>query len=100
MIENAIHKLLQSTADPDATVLWSLRYTQLGQISAHADAQPPSLTRLANDTVCFPPPNLDLAFDDSLIDVVKEAWRLVMGHEAKDSEFMEFGDREGVCDED
>ena len=98
LIENAIKKLLKSAADPSAKVLWSLRYTQLGRTSTKA-GEPPSLTRLSNNAFCFPPGNLDLAFDDSLIDVVKEAWRLVMGDEAKESEFMEFEDREGAYDE-
>ncbi|KAH8431626.1 putative Rab geranylgeranyl transferase escort protein [Aspergillus melleus] len=99
LIEQAIHKLLESTADPDAAVVWSLRYTQLGHASTQAGAPAPSLTRLSNDTFCFPPPNLDLAFDDSLIDVVKDAWRLVMGAQANESEFMEFEDREGAYEE-
>ena len=99
LIEHAIHKLVESTADPDAAVLWSMRYTQLGHDSTQAGAPAPSLTRLSKDTFCFPPPNLDLAFDDSMIDVVKDAWRLVMGAQANESEFMEFEDREGAYEE-
>lgn len=53
----------------------------------------------SDSTICFPPPSLDHAFDDVLLDMVKEAWKIVQGEEAIDEEFMKFEDREGVEDE-
>ncbi|GAQ45642.1 Rab geranylgeranyl transferase escort protein [Aspergillus niger] len=95
MIEAAVQKLLQSAADPNTKVLWSLRYTQLGRGASHnADLSCPS-----KSVICIPPVSLDLAFDDSLIDTVKKAWELIMGEEAAQHEFMKFEDREGAYEE-
>ena len=47
----------------------------------------------------FPPPVLDLAFDDSIIDHVKAIWEIVLGAEADEQHFMLFEDRGGVEDE-
>lgn len=90
LIEQAVGKLLDSAADPEAKVLWALRYTQLGR----SDETPSELTVLPHNILAFPPPSLDLAFDDSVLDTVKEAWRLVMGHETAGQEYMVFEDRE------
>ncbi|PWY90534.1 rab geranylgeranyl transferase escort protein [Aspergillus sclerotioniger CBS 115572] len=95
MIESAVQKLFQSAADPNVKVLWSLRYTQLGRDGSHVAG----ITRPSKNVICLPPASLDLAFDDSLIDMVKNAWELVMGDEAADHEFMRFEDREGAYDE-
>lgn len=95
MIEAAVQKLLQSAADPNTKVLWSLCYTQLGRGASHnADLSCPS-----KSVICLPPVSLDLAFDDSLIDTVKKAWELIMGEKAAQHEFMKFEDREGVYEE-
>ncbi|KAB8072514.1 GDP dissociation inhibitor-domain-containing protein [Aspergillus leporis] len=98
LIESAVHRLLQSTADPNAKVLWSLRYTQLGLASNHA--HPSSLEHPSPNIICFPPPSLDLAFDDAMIDRVRDSWKLIMGDAANDHEFMNFEDREGADEED
>ncbi|THC99110.1 hypothetical protein EYZ11_001431 [Aspergillus tanneri] len=98
LIEEAINKLLGSS-DAGATVLWSLRYTQLGKASNSSRTGTPSLNRLSENVICFPPGNLDLAFDDAMIDMVKEAWKLVMGGEVDEDTFMEFEDREGAYNE-
>ena len=44
----------------------------------------------------LPAPALGLAFDDSVLDSVRQAWKLVMGPEAEDleTEYMVFSDRE------
>ncbi|PWY83521.1 rab geranylgeranyl transferase escort protein [Aspergillus heteromorphus CBS 117.55] len=98
MIENAVQKLLEMAADPNAKVLWSLRYTQLGRSSV--DGTPvPNITCPSKNVICLPPASLDLAFDDSLIDTVKNAWELIMGEEASQHEFMQFEDREGAYNE-
>ncbi|PYH45395.1 putative Rab geranylgeranyl transferase escort protein [Aspergillus saccharolyticus JOP 1030-1] len=95
LIDTAVQQLLQSAAGSDVKVLWSLRYTQLGRaesISAQPVSSPERIIRL-------PPPSLDLAFDDVLIDTVKNAWQTIMGDEANDHEFMTFEDREGAYEE-
>jgi hypothetical protein len=52
---------------------------------------------LSANILSFPPPSLDLAFDDALIDTAKEAWKIIMGDQASD-DFMKFEDREGAYD--
>ncbi|KAL2830201.1 GDP dissociation inhibitor-domain-containing protein [Aspergillus cavernicola] len=96
LIEGAIGKLLQSSAGPDARVLWSLRYTQLGR-AVDGDTRPANV--VSGNVIRFPPPSLDLSFDDSIIDLVKDAWNVVMDNEASPEEFMSFTDRESYDDE-
>jgi hypothetical protein len=47
--------------------------------------------------VRFPPQSLDLAFDDSTFDNVKEVWQKIMGANA--GEFLVFQDREAYDDD-
>ncbi|KAE8350923.1 GDP dissociation inhibitor [Aspergillus coremiiformis] len=98
LIENSVHRLLQLDADPNVKVLWSLRYTQLGLSSS--GVAPSKLEPTSSNILCFPPPSLDLAFDDAMIDQVRDAWQLIVGDEAHKHEFMSFEDREGANDED
>lgn len=87
-------------SDAEAKVLWSLRYTQLGRAGDVIDAaQALKSSSPSDSTISFPPPSLDHAFDDALLDMVKEVWKIVQGEEAIDEEFMKFEDREGVEDE-
>ena len=95
LLESAVNSLLQFEAEPTAKVLWSLRYTQLGRF----DASQSIATDSSKNIICFPPPSLDLAFDDSTIDIVRAAWKMVMEGDAVDAEFMNFEDREGANDE-
>ncbi|GMG44060.1 unnamed protein product [Aspergillus oryzae var. brunneus] len=100
LIESAVHRLLQTNAEPDAKVLWSLRYTQLGLSSNGANAHSSKFEGPSSNILCFPPPSLDLGFDDALIDRVKEVWKSVMGDEANEQEFMNFEEREHADDDD
>lgn len=100
LIESAVHRLLQTNAELDAKVLWSLRYTQLGLSSNGANAHSSKFEGPSSNILCFPPPSLDLGFDDALIDRVKEVWKLVMGDEANEQEFMNFEEREHADDDD
>ncbi|KAL2871560.1 putative Rab geranylgeranyl transferase escort protein [Aspergillus lucknowensis] len=97
LIECAIDKLLQSSAGPDVNILWSLRYTQLGR-AVRGDTSPAN--DVSGNLIRFPPPSLDLAFDDSVIDLVKDAWTIIMGDDASPDNFMKFDDRESYDDED
>ncbi|KAL2007570.1 hypothetical protein VTN00DRAFT_9008 [Thermoascus crustaceus] len=102
LIDSAVQKLLQKfSADGSPTVLWSLRYTQLGLTSEDGDAlRTVTDSPVSDNILSFPPPSLELAFDDGLIDAVKTAWKTVLGDEAHDEDFMKFEDREGVEFED
>lgn len=94
LLETAVHKLLESVVEQDAKVLWSMRYTQLGRVGGIADpAQALRANFPSDDVICFPPPSLDHAFDDTLLDVVREAWKTVTKG-AVDEDFMTFDDRE------
>jgi hypothetical protein len=96
LIEGAIERLLQSSGGPDSKILWSLRYTQLGR-AVGGDTQPANV--VSGNVIQFPAPSLDLAFDESTLDLVRDAWTLVMGDEASPEEFMKFEDRENYDDD-
>ena len=97
LIESAVDRLIQAEG-LHARVLWSLRYTQSGRLS---NGKPGRLTveEEAPNCYCFPPSSLDLAFEDDILDLVKEAWKIVVGDEADDADFMTFDDREGASDQ-
>ncbi len=44
----------------------------------------------------FPPPSVDLAFDDSILDTVREMWQRIMGEEVEEADFLRFENRVGV----
>ena len=96
LLDSAVDRLLQAEGHR-ATVLWSLRYSQLGRLS-NSDT-PPTLSEHSPHVYSFPPPNLDLAFEDETIGLVKEAWQRIMGDEARSDEFMIFDDRDGASDD-
>lgn len=50
----------------------------------------------------FPSPSPTIAFEDSTLDSVRQAWAAVMGPEAEGDavEYMVFPDREGAGDDD
>lgn len=102
LIQTAIGKLLQSLCgnDGDSQVLWCLKYTQLGLYDQVLD--PPHVVQsktFPDRVISFPPPSVDLAFDDQILDLVQEVWARIMGDEAADHDFMNFEDREGADDE-
>jgi Rab proteins geranylgeranyltransferase component A len=96
LLEAAVSKLLDVFADEDGnpTVLWSLRFTQLG-LACEDDSQRGTVYRspISDRIICFPPPSLDISFEDGIIDDVKAAWRILMGGGISDSEFMNFDNR-------
>lgn len=100
LLESAVNRLLQFEAHPTAKVLWSLRYTQLGRYGGGVDSAQSIASNPAKNIIWFPPPSLDLAFDDTTIDIVRAAWKVIMGVDAVDAEFMSFEDREGATGED
>lgn len=58
--------------------------------------------QVAGQILNLPPPSLALTFDDSTLEPVHQAWKVVMGATAEDAdpEYMIFPDREGVSDDD
>lgn len=74
------------------TVLWSVQYEQ------HSGSAPITAPSDTNEHILnFPPTPMDPAFDDAVLDNVREVWKKIMGNEAGD--FLVFEDRE-VVDED
>ena len=80
-------------AEP-GTALYQLYYEQRG-------ARTPSLD-VDGKIATFGLSLLDLAFNDTTLDPVRQAWELAMGPEAKkeDVEYLVFDDREGANDDD
>ncbi|KAJ5502661.1 GDP dissociation inhibitor [Penicillium fimorum] len=97
LLESAVDRLIRAEGLP-ATVLWSLRYTHSGCLS---NGEPRHLIAEdgAPDCYTFPPSSLDLAFEDDTLDLVKEAWKKVVGDEVDDADFMMFDDRDGTSDQ-
>lgn len=101
LLEAAINRLLDSFSDATGkpVVLWSLRFTQVGTAN-DASASPFLYKSTKSDQILyFAPTSLDLAFDDSIVESVRECWKVVLGEEAQDDMFMAFEDRE-TYDED
>lgn len=96
LLECAVDRLLQAEG-PQAIVLWSMRYNQLGRLST--DGTPSTLHTHSPHVFSFPPSSLDLAFEDDIVDTVKEAWTRIVGDEVDHDDFMIFVDRDGASDD-
>ncbi|KAI1101020.1 GDP dissociation inhibitor [Jackrogersella minutella] len=97
-LESALSSLLTaavSAADTTPICLYKLQYEQ-----SLSPREPSRVTHNGTFTFAFPSPSLSLAFDDSCLDAVEEAWKLVMGEDAAGDGYMAFEDREGVGDDD
>ncbi|KAI1449128.1 GDP dissociation inhibitor-domain-containing protein [Annulohypoxylon stygium] len=97
-LEKALAQVLSAATPPDAQkpkCLYSLSYEQ-----SLSPRDPSRTTRGKTSTFAFPSPSLNLAFDDGCLDAVKDAWKLVVGDENSEDEYMVFEDREGVGDDD
>jgi Rab proteins geranylgeranyltransferase component A len=57
------------------------------------------LSTMSDKVMVFPPPSVDLAFDESILDCVREMWKRIMSDEVEEAEFLRFGQR-GVGEED
>ncbi|KAK6956202.1 hypothetical protein Daesc_001475 [Daldinia eschscholtzii] len=97
-LESALDDLLAAATpegSPAPVSLYKLQYEQT--VSAR---EPLITTREETRTFAFPSPSLSLTFDDGCLGPVKDAWKLVMGDTALETEYMVFQDREGVGDDD
>ncbi|OAL73733.1 rab geranylgeranyl transferase escort protein [Trichophyton violaceum] len=97
VLENAVDNFLKSV-DSKATVIWGAHFTQLGCLEREV-AVNENIKGSHDNVFSFPAPALDLAFDDALIDQVKQVWKAIMGDEADENNFLKFDDREGTIDE-
>jgi hypothetical protein len=91
ILQKALDAFLSTEEAQTSHILLRLQYEQSGG-SADLCAE--------NCVITLSGTPLSLAFDDSTLDPVKEAWKHVMGEGAVESEYMNFPDREGEADED
>lgn len=96
LLERAVDRLLQAEG-PQAIALWCMRYNQLGRLSN--GGTPPTIQTRSPHVFNFPPPSLDLAFEDETVDMIKQAWVNIVGDGVAHDEFMIFEDREGTSDD-
>lgn len=71
--------------------------------STSFDSESETPSKLAFDPsgriIAFPSRSYDIAFDDTMVDQVKDVWRILVGEEVKEEEFMNFEDREGTVEQ-
>lgn len=92
LLDQAIDSLLSAVdVTPVPPVLWSAKYQQ--QPSSGRDVLPSG----PGNILRFPPPPMDLAFDDALLDNVRNVWEKVAGQDGGD--FLVFQDRETYADD-
>ncbi|KAK7415225.1 Rab proteins geranylgeranyltransferase component A [Neonectria punicea] len=96
ILEKALSSLVAAVQGDDeaspSPCIYQLYYDQCGGT--------PSLV-VDDSTATFPLPPVDLAFNDSILDTVQEAWNMVMGGSNEEGdEYMKFDDREGGNDDD
>lgn len=94
LLERSLDSLLAAlSTDQTPKCLYQLYYEQ-----ASSQSEP----SIEGQVFTFPPPSVSLAFDDSTLEPVHQAWKMAMGAAAEDqeAEYMTFPDREGVGDND
>jgi hypothetical protein len=95
-LDEALDRLLKLTNEsPHPVALWSLKYEQRGYTLPETSA---NLVGEEAKTITFPPLSLDLAFDETVLNTVKEAWQTIMGPDTQD--FLVFEDRNPMGDDD
>lgn len=95
LLQAAVSALVSAVdVTPRPSILYSIQYEQ------SASSPPSALSPLQNERVLsFPASGLDLAFDDEIIDGVKDVWRRIVGDGEDAGEFLVFEDRESYDDE-
>ena len=87
---------LCTALDPSATVLWRLQYERK---FLNAFQSEPNINSREH-VITFPSLSADLVFDDEILQMVKKAWRAVLGRaEGEVEDFMKFAPRQGELDE-
>lgn len=93
LLSTAVDCLLSSVdAASRPVILWSAKYQQ--QASSGTEPLPAGV---GDHILRFPVPVMDLAFDDSVLNNVKDVWQKIMGEDS--GEFLVFQDREAYDDE-
>ncbi|KAI0162187.1 GDP dissociation inhibitor [Xylariaceae sp. FL1272] len=90
ILDTALDALVKTT-EPSATSLYKLYYEQTASSYEFVNTSRGNASLLT-----FPSPSLNLSFDDTCLDDVKKAWRLIMKEDASNEEYMVFEDREGA----
>ncbi|KAK4200629.1 GDP dissociation inhibitor-domain-containing protein [Triangularia verruculosa] len=92
LLQEALDSFLAAVAgDTVPQCLYQLQYKQL-RSSAQSQA--------SGSIFDFAPPRPALAFDDSTLQSVHDAWKMVLGDDAIEEEYLTFADREGAMDDD
>ena len=91
-LRSALRQVQQTLSLEDDTSLYELYYEQ---------ATGSSKSSVNGQEFKFLPPLRDLAFNDSTLEAVQEAWQHVRGSMNQDEEvkYMKFEDREGMGDD-
>ena len=89
LLDIAIHKFFMTFAEEKRpSTLWRLQYSQH---QLHQENESQTEVNINDGVVTFTDSSTDLAFDDSILATVREAWTEISG----DTEgFMQFEDRE------
>lgn len=80
------------SVDGEAQILYKLCYEQSGGVI------PPF--RADDMNIFMPSLTPTLAFDDTILDSVRDTWRRVVGDEVVDTDYMTFLERNGAMDDD
>lgn len=101
LCHKAVELLLESFADTEdkPTVLWRLCFTQIGSLDLSDSVDKIHRSSSSDQVLFFPPPSLDLAFDDEVVESVRAGWKAVRGDDDDDDDFMKFEDREDYDDD-
>ncbi|KAL2181005.1 GDP dissociation inhibitor [Thermothelomyces heterothallicus CBS 202.75] len=92
LLERALEAFTHVAGGAEAPqILFRLQYEQLTGTD---------VTSVEGSIVTFPTPSPSLAFNDSVLEPVREAWTKVMGEAAAEAQYMVFEDREGAVDDD
>lgn len=95
LIKAALHAVLQTIDEsPSPEVLWQIHYQQH---SPRAGSQ--AVTESDSRSIVFPSSSSDLAFDDSVLDRVKDAWEMITAGDEQRGNFLSFDKREQEVDE-
>jgi hypothetical protein len=93
LLQSALDSLLSALRNGDEIPksLYQLYYQQL---------RGPTALKRDGNILQLPAPSLSLAFDDSTLESVREAWKVAMGPTAEEpeTEYMVFTDREPTDD--
>ena len=79
---------LLASIDPEAQILWQLRYE-------HTSLKQTSSAALSEHVIVLPEPEADIVFDEGTFEPLKTAWKRILALGDGDSEFLKFPSREG-----